>query len=59
MNDREKEIHADVFNPEESDLEYMLRRGRELNLPKEYPCRECGKMGLGIPDAICPICGGK
>lgn len=27
---REKEIAEDVFNPNESDLEYFLRRKREL-----------------------------
>lgn len=26
---------------------------------KSYPCRECGMMGLDIPNAICPICGGE
>lgn len=28
-------LHADVFNPNESDLEYFLRRGRELGVIKE------------------------
>lgn len=28
-------------------------------LPETFPCRECGKPGLGIPNAICPICGGE
>lgn len=28
-------------------------------MPDGYPCRECGKGDLGIPDAICPICGGE
>lgn len=27
---REQRIHADVFNPAESDLDYFLRRKREL-----------------------------
>lgn len=27
--------------------------------PANFPCRECGKPGLGIPNAICPICGGE
>ncbi len=29
------------------------------NVSTGYPCRECGKGDLGIPDAICPICGGE
>jgi hypothetical protein len=24
-----------------------------------YPCRECGAMGVEIPNTICPICGGE
>lgn len=32
--EREKEIAKDVFNPNESDLEYFLRRKRELEQRK-------------------------
>jgi hypothetical protein len=30
--EREARIYADVFNPAESDLDYFLRRKRELGL---------------------------
>ena len=30
--EREARIYADVFNPAESNAEYLLRRGRELGL---------------------------
>ena len=31
-SEREARIRADVFNPNESDVEYFLRRKRELGL---------------------------
>ncbi len=31
---REGQIHADVFNPHETDLQYFQRRQRELGVKK-------------------------
>lgn len=40
MNDRELEIYKDVFNPEESDLDYFLRRQKEMREGKVTPEEE-------------------
>ena len=34
--EREARIYADVFNPAESNVEYFLRRGRELGVIPQH-----------------------
>jgi hypothetical protein len=54
MIDIEK-LHDDVFNPEESDLEYAQRRRRELGLDegeKRFPLEEAVAVAtkfVGLP----------
>lgn len=44
----EKELYEDCFNPDESDLDYFLRRRKELGIPN--PVASSGGLAFGGHD---------